>query len=360
MQSQKSEPACKKDKVYVGIDVHLKSWTVTILNDNISHRTYTQPASAAVLVDYLRRNFPESEYYSAYEAGFCGFNAHYQLLNLGVNSIVVNAADIPTTQKELFQKNDPVDSRKIARALRANQLSAIHVLELQTLEDRSLVRTRDMIVRDIAKLKCRIKSFLRFYGIDLPAQFNSPYTHWSNRFMEWLKEGVKLHSPYAEDSLNFLTEEVKSLRHILLEVNKKIRTLCSESRYSRQMDLLMSIPGIGRVSAITLLTQLEQIRRFRNTDTLASYVGLVPNTYSSGEKESIGEITFRGQKILKRILVECAWMTIRCDPALSASFNAYCRRMQPNKAIVRIARKLLNRIYYVLKNEKVYTCGIKK
>jgi transposase len=348
-----------EQKIFVGIDVHLKSWTVTILTENIVHKTFTQPPSAAVLADYLRRNFPDCEYYSAYEAGFSGFWAHYQLLELGINSIVINAADVPTSQKELFQKNDPIDSRKIARALRAGQLNAIHVLKIKTLEDRSLVRTRDMLVKDLVRLKCRVKSFLHFYGIDMPEQFKSPYTHWTKRFIKWLREDVQLSSPYGIDSLGFLVSEVESLRKLLLEVNRKIRDLSEEERYSKQFGLLVSIPGIGRISAITLLTQIEDIARFKNTDSFASYIGLVPNFYSSGEKESIGQITFRGQKILKRILVECAWMTIRFDPALSISYNEYCRRMQPNKAIIRIARKLLNRIYYVLKNERIYACGIK-
>jgi transposase len=346
-------------KIYVGIDLHLKSWTVTILTENTIHKTFTQPPNAVLLANYLKQNFPDHEYFSAYESGFCGFSAHYQLIELGVNNIVINAADIPTTQKEQFQKNDPVDSRKIARALRAQQLTPIHILTIQTLEDRSLVRTRDVLARDLAKLKSRIKSFLQFYGIAIAPQFSNVNTHWSNRFIKWLKEDIILRSEYAKSSLYFLISEVEMQRKIILEVNRKLQSLYCEERYKKQMDLLLSIPGIGKICAITLLTQLENIRRFKNTDALASYVGLIPNSYSSGEKESTGEITFRGQKVLKRILVECSWMTIRSDSALSTSYNAYCRRMQANKAIIRIARKLLNRIYYVLKNEKTYTCGVK-
>ena len=358
MRNKTLKVECEKARIYVGIDVHLKSWTVTILTENTIHKTFSQPPNAVILAEYLERNFVNHEYYSAYESGFCGFGAHYQLTALGIKNIVVNAADVPTTQKEQFQKNDPVDSRKIARALRAKQLTAIHVLSVETLEDRSLVRTRDMLVKDLAKSKVRIKSFLRFYGIEISPQFSSSYSHWTKRFMTWLKEGVKLQSEYGTSSLHFLIAEVEIMRNLLLEVDKKIRELCCEDRYQKNVNLLVSIPGIGKVCAITLLTQLEHISRFKNTDSLASYVGLVPNFYSSGEKESIGEITFRGQKRLKTILVECAWMTIRCDSSLSTSYNAFCRRMEPNKAIIRMARKLLNRIYFVLKNEQRYVCGI--
>lgn len=322
MRKKTFESAPEKEKIYIGIDVHLKSWTVTILTENTIHKTFTQPPSAAVLSDYLKKYFPDLEYFSAYESGFSGFAHHYQLCELGIKNIVINAADIPTTQKEQFQKNDPVDSRKIARALRAKQLTAIHVLSMQTLEDRSLVRTRDTLVKDQAKLKSRIKSFLRFYGIEIIPQFSSPNSHWSKRFINWLREDIKLRSCYGNDSLNFLLASLENLRTLLLEVEKKIRALCAEERYKKRVALLVSIPGIGRVCAITLITQLEDITRFRNTDTLASYVGLIPNTYSSGDQEKIGEITFRGQKQLKTILVECAWMTIRCDSAMSSSFNA--------------------------------------
>lgn len=359
MPQQITEINTEKQKIYVGIDVHLKSWTVTILTENIVHKTFTQPPSAIILADYLKNNFPDCEYLSVFEAGFCGFSPHYELHRLGVNNIVINAADVPTTQKEQFQKNDPVDSRKLARALRARQLTPIYVLKSETLEDRSLVRTRDMLVKDLVKLKCRVKSFLHFYGIGLPEQFSNPYSHWTKRFLKWLKEDVQLLSPYGKDALNFLLIEVEGQRKLLLEVNKRIKNLCDEDRYQKKIGLLIGIPGIGRISAITLLTQFEDITRFKNTDTLASYIGLVPNTYSSGEKDRVGEITFRGQKTLKRILVECAWMTIRFDPALSTCYNEYCRRMQANKAIIRIARKLLNRVYYVLKNEREYVCGVK-
>jgi hypothetical protein len=68
------------------------------------------------LLEYLKVNYPDGNYFSAYEAGFCGVWIHYRLLALGINNIVVNPADIPTTQKEITQKEDSRDSRKIARS----------------------------------------------------------------------------------------------------------------------------------------------------------------------------------------------------------------------------------------------------
>ena len=119
MLMQRNELNFSGQKIYVGIDVHLKSWSVTILTEHLHHKTFTQSSSPSALVHYLTHNFPGGMYQSAYEAGFSGLWAHYELVKMGVNNIVVNPADVPSTQKEQLQKTDRVDSRKIARSLRS-------------------------------------------------------------------------------------------------------------------------------------------------------------------------------------------------------------------------------------------------
>ena len=98
------------------------------------------------------------------------------------------------------------------------------------------------------------------------------------------------------------------------------------------------------ITALSLLAELEDIRRFANSDRLAGYIGLVSTSHSTGEKDNKGEMTFRGQMQLRSKLIECAWFAALLDPALNMAFSKLTRRMEPNKAIVRIARKLLNRI----------------
>ncbi len=117
----------KDQKIFVGFDAHLKSWKVTVMTENLIHKTSSQPHDPRALYNYLKKNFPGGNYYSAYEAGFCGYWIHNELLSLGINSIVVNPSDIPTTNKERVQKEDKRDSRKIARSLRGGELKAIFV-----------------------------------------------------------------------------------------------------------------------------------------------------------------------------------------------------------------------------------------
>ena len=86
----------------------------------------------------------------------------------------------------------------------------------------------------------------------------------------------------------------------------------------------------------------------------------MPSTNSSGDSEKIGDITPRGHQVLRSALIESAWVAARIDPALLKSFQSYCKRMEPNQAIVRIAKKLLSRIRYVLKNKQPYVCAVVK
>lgn len=149
----------------------MKSWTVSILTEKLFHKTFTQPASAETLFNYLKRNFPGGVYHSVYEAGFSSFGTHYRLKGMGIQNIVVNAADVPTSQKKHLQKDDPTDSRKLARSSRSGDLKAIYIPEPSTLGDRSLVRMRATLIKDMIWFKLRIKSFLYFYGIAYPQEF---------------------------------------------------------------------------------------------------------------------------------------------------------------------------------------------
>ena len=105
---------------------------------------------------------------------------------------------------------------------------------------------------------------------------------------------------------------------------------------------------------MVILTEIFDIQRFRNQQKLSSYIGLTPTSHSSGDNQIHGEMINRGNKYLKKAIIEAAWVAVRRDPGLHQDFLAYCTRMKKNKAIVRIAKKLLNRISFVLKNRVPY------
>ena len=356
MQAQRNKLNFEGQNIYTGIDVHKRDWTVCIFSEHMEHKKFSQPPSAEALAGYLRRNFPGATYYSAYEAGFCGFHVHTKLQSVGIENIVVNAADVPTTHKEKSNKTDKRDSRKLGRSLRAGELEGIHIPTRKTQEDRSLLRTRYTVRKDLTRMKLRIKSLLNFYGIEHPEQFSSTNTHWSKRYMEWLKR-LPMEEESGRSVLETIISEVEEMRKVQLAVNRKIRVLSRTESYITNFELLDSIPGIGLITGMSFLTEIEDINRFSSTDRLAAYVGLIPSCHSSGEKENNGAITSRAHKLMRDLIMESAWVAAGKDPALHLAFCKLCKRMEPNKAIIRIARKLLNRIYHTLKTKTKYVCG---
>lgn len=341
--------------LYIGMDVHKKSWSICILTDQFEHKTFSQPPDVGVLVNYLHRNFPGASYHAVYEAGFSGFWTHDRLREQGVDCMVANPADIPTKDKERAGKTDGVDCRKLAKNLRNGELEGIYVPLRAAVEDRSLLRTRRGMVKKQTRCKNQIASLLAFYGIPIPEEL--VYSRWSKRFITWIEE-IRMERASGNYALKAHLDELKHTRQLLAELNRNILALSRTDQYRMNVTFLKSVPGISMLTAMTFLTELGDIKRFSSLDRLASYVGLVPNTKSSGEKTTVTGITNRRNPSLRHILIESAWVAVRKDPAMMQAYDRLCEHMTKTNAIVHIARKLLNRIRYVLKKQKEYVSGV--
>jgi transposase len=360
MQTQVKEKLFAGQSIYVGIDYHKKSWKVTILGEHYEYKIMTCDPDAVGLSNYLHRTFPGASYHAVYESGFSGFSACRELNSLGINCIVVHAADVPTSHKDKIQKTDKADSRKLAKLLRGGEIGGIHIPEVLLERDRGLVRQRHKLIKDLSRVKNRVKSWLFQFNIAIPDCFTLPQSrHWSKGYLEWLKT-LKDESEELDVVLGNFVRIGELLRKELLIVNAQLRALSKTERYVRDYELLIGIPGIGTLTAMTIITQLGDINRFKRLDELCNYIGLVPGMYGSGEKMVVGKLISRGRKELKIGLIEASWVAIRTDPFLMARFNDLMLRMPKNKAIIKIAKNLLNRIRYVLKYKKAYELGVVK
>ena len=351
MQQQNTKLDFTGQDIFVALDTGNKSWKTCIMTEHFEHKTFTQPPDLDVLVNYLHRNFPGARYHCVYEAGYHGFWIHDGLRERGVDCIVVNPADVPTKHKEQRHKTNGVDARKLCRNLRNGELDAIYVPTRVALEDRSLVRNRYCFVKKQTRCKNQIKALLSFYGICLPEDIAA--SHWSRRYIAWLEQ-IRFKRPSGNQVLKSLLEELLYLRQVIVRLTRQIRALASEEPYHTPVLYLQSVCGISTLSAMIFLTELIDIQRFGTLDHLANYCGLVPDEHSTGEEQTIGGITRRRNPLLRAQLIECAWVAVRKDPALLMAFSKLSTRMPKNKAIIRIARKLLNRMRFVLKNQKPY------
>lgn len=341
--------------VYVGIDIAKKSWKVCIYLGKAYHKHFAQPPDPEVLVDYLHRNFPDATYHSVYEAGYFGFWIHGELTRLGVESMVINPADVPTTDKERRTKTDRVDANKLARALANGELTPIYVPERAFQEDRTLIRMRMAFVRKQTRTKNQIKSLLQFYGYRVPPDI--PEHHWSRAYIRWL-ESLAFEHESGRYAFQTLVKELLSLRETILDLTRQIRTLSRTERYGQPAELLQTVPGVSLVSAMVFLTEIVTLDRFKKLDHLLCYIGLVPGEHSTGENEQDTGIIQRKNAMLRHMLIECAWIAQREDPALLQAFVTYSQRMPKAKAIIHIAHKLVARMRYVLKHEEPYVTGV--
>jgi len=360
MRTKVNENLFNGQNFYIGIDYHKKSWKVTIQGEDYEHKTFSQNPDPVILSNYLHRNFPGATYHAVYEAGFSGFESCRELNQLGINCNVIHPADVPTTQKEKLQKSDKTDSRKLAKSLQNKNLEFIHIPERQLEADRALVRQRFRAVKDVSRTKNRVKSLLFQFRINIPDRFTASQTrHWSKVYTEWLKS-LDVKEESLRQTLDNYIKIGERQRKELLEINKQVRKLAQNDAYYKNYNILISMPGIGLMTAMTFLVQIGDISRFKRLDELCNYVGLVPKMYGSGDKMQTGKMMKRGRKELKIMLIEASWEAVRKDPALMLKFNELSKRMNKNKAIIRIARKLLNRMRYVITHQEDYSLGVVK
>jgi len=264
---------------------------------------------------------------------------------------------VPTTNKEKSTKSDKIDSRKQSRELENGSLVGIYIPDEFPQQLRSLCRLRFRVVQNQTRIKNRIKGHLYTYGIEIPSNTEMP--HWSGNFIKWLESIEFSHDP-GNEYLQFCLEEHKQHRQRLVEITRLLRVHCKEDGIRDKIKLLRSVPGIGFISAVTFYTEIIDIDRFKTLDRLASFVGLVPCVKSSGESKYDLGLSKRRNPYLRHLIIEAAWIAVRKDPALTLYFCNLTKRMKKQDAIIRVARKLLNRIRFVWKNQKPYVCLVSK
>lgn len=342
--------------IFCGVDVHKKNWRVNIQDSEFELEDFSQNADAVLLHKHLNRKYPGATVKICYEAGFSGFSAQRWLSSQGIDCRIVNAADVATTDKEKRQKSDKIDARKLCEHLQTKKMKGIYIPPVHWEHGRSLVRARAKIVSNQTRCKNRIWQLFHFSGLALPKQYVAGQ-YWSRNFVKEL-QATDCGTEELKTTLSLYIKDFLQTRTLLLEATRAVRKLCKQSEYQTGITLLRSIPGIGEINAAVMLFELQDVSRFKRFDNLCSYVGLVPDTSDSGDIKKTKGITNRHNHYLRTALVESSWIVARKDPALLMKYKNYCRTMEKNKAIIRIAKHLLSRINYVLKNKKEYVTGV--
>lgn len=342
-------------KLFIGMDVHKKSWTVHFKTDLFDNKTVTMPADSAGLISYVEKSFPDHEVSCCYEAGCCGYWIARALREKGWEVRVVNPADVPRNNKQDWQKTDKIDSRNLCKHLSDGNLKGIYVPDEQQEQLRSLFRRRVHLARQLRTIKSHIKGQLLYFGIKLPEQYDNP--NWSREMKTWIGN-IKWKYSSAAESMKSRLKQLEFTWYEELHISNELRSYCRK-HYRKDYYLYKSVTGIGGITASAMIAELGDIRRFTRLDELAAIIGLVPGIYQSSENKINLGLTKRSNYQLRSLLVEASWVAVRTDMALRQYYRVHAHK-EPNKAIIKVAHKLLNRIRAVINTGIPYQAGVLK
>ena len=344
---------CKRKEInqgedlFVGIDLHKRTWHITIRTMDLVIFSASIAGSWAALSKLLDR-YEKAKIHTVYEAGYFGYWLFDKLTERGIDCIVTAPTLIPREYGNRV-KTDRLDSNKLARFLAKGLLNQIYVPSEQERFHRQVLRRRRQTVRDRVRVQNRIKSELTFYGIDLPA----PHGKWTRAYFGNLCS-IKFGNKWMQESFKRLLEQYDFLCSQIDKQTKLLKQLAQLPLYRERVEILRSIPGIGIIGAMEILLELQDVSRFKRADQLAAYVGLTPSQYSSSDKIRMGRITRVGKNSVRTALVESSWFLISKDKTMRKKYDGIKARSGSKRAIVAIARHLLLCIRRMLLDNQPY------
>jgi transposase len=172
------------ETIYCGLDAHKKNWKISCRLGGIELKGFSQNPEALLLWSYCKKHYPGAAVKVVYEAGFCGFGIQRSLSELGIECIVVNAADVPSSDKERKRKDDKRDARKLSRELSQGDLEGIYIPDIEMEQARTLVRGRYRLVQDQTRCKNRIRHMLMFSGVKLEVASE----RWSQKYVREIEK----------------------------------------------------------------------------------------------------------------------------------------------------------------------------
>jgi transposase len=327
----------KKVITHVGLDVHAERIVIASLEGSAR-----EPLVRDIPNDpkVIRRTFQRLaastfDLRCCYEAGPCGYEVFRQLDAMGIACEVVAPALIPVKAGDRV-KTDRRDAIKLARLLRAGELTAITVPTSDQESVRDLVRAREDVRKDLIAARHRLSKFLIRHGRIFREGGN-----WTKRFWEWLRKQEFGH-PCERLTFEHYIQEVEHLLLRRAQLEREIERVAKAEPYAAPVAKLSCLRGISVLSAMALVCEIHDFRRFETPRKLMAYVGLVPSEYSSGGKEKRGGITKTGSSHARRILVEAAW-SYRHRPAFGPRALQALRGQPPN--VIDYARRSQQRLH---------------
>jgi transposase len=338
--------------LFIGIDVHKSKWVVTVRTYDLELKTFTMQPSAEELENFLLKNYPGSDYRIVYECCFSGFWIYDYFAEKGYKIIVTPTNRI--YKDGSTNKTDKIDSRKLAFQLSRELLREVLVPKKRVREYKYIFRIYDKQKMRQGQILRQIKAFLE--------QKNHPlkWSRWNKGLLEKLKE-IKFEDKLFDLKIGNLLKEYEYIVEQIKDSEKIIGKIKEDEELGRRISIIERINGIGIISAVRMSINLfDEKKRFESDEKLNHYLGLTPSEKSSGDKIKRGRSGMCGNKQLRSIIIQLAWMTVRKDGSLLDKFDrVYKKSGSKQKAIVASARKLMTKIYAAIQKEEDYIINIR-
>ena len=356
-----------KSVACVGLDVHQETIRIAVLpegSDSFVDEVTIQNRYEAVRksVTRLSRHY---ELRCCYEASGAGYVLHRWLGELGISCSVIAPSKTPKRPGDR-SKTDRRDAQNLARWFRAGDLTEVHIPSAEEEAVRSLVRCRETLGREVVKSKQYVLKFLSSRGLVYREGSNWTQKHW-----KWLR-GLELVGPDQEVLDEYLALLEYKLGR-LAGLDRRLEELSDSEAYQEGVGKLGCLRGIGVQTAMTLLTETIDFRRFGSPRQLMAYWGLIPSEWSSGDRSRHGPITKSGNSRCRRVLIEAAWHyrhkpavgvalrnrqsgqparvvahALKAQHRLHKKFWGIAHRKEKQKAIVAVARELAGFIWAIM------------
>lgn len=324
--------------IWVGMDVHQESITAAILlGDSSEAKIERLPGDLNAVRRLFRRLSARGLLRSCYEASGAGYVLQRALERDGYHCEVIAPSLIPRKPGDR-RKTDRLDAVHLARHYRAGNLVPVTVPSEDQEAVRQLVRSRLAVQSHVVRLKHRIVRILATHGY----RYTDGKSNWTQKHRVWLK---RLHRDLEGPLQTVLAFHMEHLEYLEAQKNALEAEI---DRYARQhpwrgpVEALSCFRGIKTLTAMTIMTELGDIRRFKTAPGLMAYTGLVPSERSSGQVFRRGSITKSGSQELRRILVEASW---KYRSKATSNLILQRRRMGQNPQIVAIAVKAQHRLH---------------
>jgi transposase len=323
----------QSDPFWIGVDVHKRTYHIALLRADHKTFTFTSPASPDGFLEQLRRlDIPIAGV--AYEAGPTGFGLARTLMTAEIPVVVAAPSKIPRSVST-GAKTDRLDCLKLAHYAAKGMIRPIAIPTAEEEAQRALLRRRHQLVDRVRQCKQRIKGFLLYHGF----KETDAIRNWRSDCEEQIAALPLL--PEGRLTMASHLRELTFLQQELSDVAEQLGHLSRQPEHQAAIRALTSVPGVGPVVAASFRLELFRPERFDRKEEVASYLGLAPTVRHSGEQTPRGYLVPVGQKRLRSLLIEAAWMWRAKDVKAGALYNQLLGKTGvPQKAITALARRL--------------------